>query len=67
MAGKIYKNHEAYEKRSILFKVKEGVDFNHRNTREVFRGLKSESDAEIGQKGTFFIGLTTLLGFLWLT
>jgi hypothetical protein len=28
-----YKNYETFEKRSILFKVKEGEDFNHRNTR----------------------------------
>jgi hypothetical protein len=27
------KNLEAFEKCSILFKVKEGEDFNHRNTR----------------------------------
>jgi hypothetical protein len=44
---------ETFKKRLILFKVKEGEDFNHRNTRLVFRGLKSESDAEIGQKGRF--------------
>jgi hypothetical protein len=59
---------EAFKKRLILFKVKEGEDFNHSNTRLVFRGLKSESDAacppsracslrrggrEIGQKGRF--------------
>jgi hypothetical protein len=51
---------ETFEKRSILFKVKEGEDFNRRNTREVFRGLNSKSDAEIGQKGAFFKGLTEL-------
>jgi hypothetical protein len=28
---------ETFEKRSILFKVKEGEDFNRRNTREVFQ------------------------------
>ena len=45
---------ESFEKRSILFKIKEGENFNRRNnTRLVFRGLKSEFDAEIGQKGTF--------------
>jgi uncharacterized protein with PIN domain len=44
-----------------LFKVKEGGDFNHRNTRQVFRGLKSESDAEIGQKGVFSKGLRGVL------
>ena len=48
---------ETFEKCSILFKVKEGEDFNHRNTRQVFRGLKSEPDTEIGQKGAFFKGL----------
>ena len=48
---------ETFEKCSILFKVKEGEDFNRRNTRLVFRGLKSESDTEIGQKGAFFKGL----------
>ena len=52
-------SHETLEKFSILFKVKEGDDFNHRNTRLVFRGLESESDAEIGQKGTFFKRLGT--------
>ena len=48
---------ETFEKCTILFKVKEGEDSNRRNTRQVFRGLKSESDAEIGQKGAFFKGL----------
>jgi hypothetical protein len=57
-------SHETLEKCSILFKVKEGDDFKHRNTRLVFRGLESEPDAEIGQKGTFFKGLGTS-GFWW--
>ena len=50
---KKFSKKETFKKCSILFKVKEGEDFNHRNTRLVFRGLKSESDAEIGQKGRF--------------
>jgi hypothetical protein len=45
------------KKGSILFKVKNGENFNRRNTRQVFRGLKSKSDSEIGQKGAFFKGL----------
>jgi hypothetical protein len=44
---------ETFKKCSVSFKIKEGEDFNRRNTRLVFRGLKSESDAEIGQKGRF--------------
>jgi hypothetical protein len=49
---------KTFEKCSILFKVKEGDDFNRRHTRQVFRGLKSEPDAEIGQKGACFKGLS---------
>jgi hypothetical protein len=48
---------ETFKKCSILFKVKNGENFNRRNTRQVFRGLKSESDSEVGQKGAFFKGL----------
>jgi len=47
-----------------LFKVKEGEDFNRRNTLSILRIAlklhyvpKSEPDAEIGQKGVFFRGL----------
>jgi hypothetical protein len=36
---------------------KEGENFNHRNTPPVFRGLKFEPDAKIGQKWMFFKGL----------
>jgi len=43
---------EPVSKRSSLFKVKEGENFNHRDTL-LFRGLKFESDIEIGQNGTF--------------
>ena len=43
---------ETFEKWSILFKFKEGENFNHRNTG-VFRGLKFEPNAEIEQKGAF--------------
>jgi len=28
---------ETFEKRSILFKIKEGEDFNHRNTLSILR------------------------------
>jgi hypothetical protein len=50
-----------FEKRSILFKAKEGENFNHRNTLSISRinppkfggGLKFESDAGIGQKRVF--------------
>jgi hypothetical protein len=57
-----------FEVFAYLFKVKEGEDFNHRNTRSISRIAlkvsadaslrvtkvpKSEPDAEIGQKGTF--------------
>jgi hypothetical protein len=56
---------ETFEKRSILFKFKEEEDFNRRHTLSMSRinppkfggGLKSESNAEIGQKGTFCKGL----------
>jgi hypothetical protein len=34
------------------FKIKEDDNLSHRNTLK-FRGLKFESGAEIGQKGTF--------------
>jgi hypothetical protein len=56
-----YKYLEPVSKCSILSKVKEGENFNHRNTLSILRinppkfggGLKFEPDAEIGQKGTF--------------
>jgi hypothetical protein len=35
---------ETFEKCSILFKIKEGENSNHRNTPVVFRGLEFESD-----------------------
>jgi hypothetical protein len=41
----------------FCFSGKEDENFNHRNTPPVFRGLKFEPDAEIGQKGIFFKGL----------
>jgi hypothetical protein len=55
---------ETFEKRSFLFKVKEGEDFNHRNTQSISRRApvaspcaKPEPDTEIGQKRAFFKGL----------
>jgi len=30
-------NHETFEKRSILFKIKEGDNFNHRHTMSISR------------------------------
>ncbi len=67
------KNHESqsilesFEKCSILFKVKSKIpDFEREKTKilttgihRVFRGLKFEPDAEIGQKGAFCKGLDT--------
>jgi len=57
---------ETFEKRSFLFKVKEGEDFNHWDTRSISRiapvaslRAKPEPDTEIGQKGAFFKGLKT--------
>jgi hypothetical protein len=52
-----------------LFKFKEGESFNHRNTLSISRinppkfggGLKFEPNAEIGQKGGFFKGLSKRL------
>jgi len=59
-----FEHNETFEKCSILFKVKEGESFNRRNTLSILRiKLKLhfvqnvESDAEIGQKGTFCKGL----------
>jgi hypothetical protein len=52
---------ETFEKCSILFKVKEGENLNHRNIPLVFRGLRFESDAEIGQKRAFFKGLLEII------
>jgi len=55
---------ETFEKCSILFKFKEGENFNHRNTFSILRiKLKLhceqnvEPDTEIGQKGAFCKGL----------
>ena len=48
---------EAFEKRSIFPKVKKDEDLNRRNTLSILR-LKSESDAEIGEKREFFKDLT---------
>jgi hypothetical protein len=60
----ICKQHETFEKCSILFKFKEGENFNHRNTLSILRiALKLhfvqnvEPDTEIGQKGAFCKGL----------
>jgi hypothetical protein len=61
--------YEIFEKRSILFKSKEGENFNHRNTLSILRinppkfggGLKFEPDARIGQKGAFCKGLNMSL------
>ena len=60
----IVKSSETFEKCSILFKFKEGENFNHRNTLSILRiALKLhfvqnvESDTEIGQKGAFCKGL----------
>jgi hypothetical protein len=44
---------ETFEECSILFKSKEDKDFNPPPN---FGELKSESDAEIGRKGTFCKG-----------
>jgi hypothetical protein len=47
-----------------LFKVKEGEDLNHRNTRSILRiapvaslRAKLEPDTDIGEKGAFLKGL----------
>jgi hypothetical protein len=55
---------EAFEKCSMLFKFKEGENFNHRNTLSILRiKLKLhcvqnvEPDTEIGQKRAFCKGL----------
>jgi hypothetical protein len=40
-----------------LLKFKESEDFNRRHTLSISR-IKSEFDAEIGQKGIFFIDLS---------
>ena len=49
-----------FEVCAYLFKIKEGENFNHRNTRSISRIAlklhcvpKFEPDADIGQKGTF--------------
>jgi hypothetical protein len=56
--------YETFEKCSILFKFKEGENFNHRNTLSILRiKLKLhcvqnvEPDTEIGQKRAFCKGL----------
>jgi len=46
---------ETFAKRSILFKFKEGENYNRMNTW-VFRGLKFEPDVEIVQKGALCKG-----------
>jgi hypothetical protein len=59
--------YETFEKCPILFKAKEGENFNYRNTLSILRinppkfggGLKFEPDAGIGQKGAFCKGLDT--------
>ncbi len=58
---------ETFEKCSILFKFKEGENYNHRNTMSILRiALKLhfvqnvEPDTEIGQKGAFCKGLGIL-------
>jgi hypothetical protein len=43
---------EAVSKCLILFEIKEGENFNHRNTWSISR-IKFEPDADIGQKETF--------------
>ena len=48
-------NFEVY---AYLFKFKEGDNFRTTGIHGVFRGLKFEPDAEIGQKGVFLKGLT---------
>jgi len=62
-------------KQAILFKVKKGEDFNRpawdtKRDRhpyiEVFRGLKSEPEAEIEEKGHLWMG-TNLASFLSVT
>jgi len=66
--GSFFIKEETFEKCSILFKAKEGENFNHRNTWSILRinppkfggGLKFEPDAGIGQKGTFCKGLERL-------
>jgi hypothetical protein len=60
-----YRFTETFEKRSILFKIKKGDNFNRRHTWSISRinppkfggGLKFEPDAGIGQKGAFCKGL----------
>ena len=47
---------ETFEKCSILFKSKEGENFNHRHTLSISM-IKILPDAGIGQKGAFCKGL----------
>jgi hypothetical protein len=47
---------KAFEKCSILFKIKEGK-ISTAGILSIFRGLKFFPDAEIGQKGAFCRGL----------
>jgi len=56
----VFKSIEAVSKLSILFEVKEGENYNRRNTRSISRIAlklhcvpKFEPDIEIGQKGMF--------------
>jgi len=62
---------ETFEKCSILFKFKEGENFNHRNTSSILRIALSlhfvqnvEPDTEIGQKGAFCKGLEYLIALV---
>jgi hypothetical protein len=43
-------------KLEFFVKIKEGKNFNHRNTTVVFRGLKFEPDTDIGEKDGFRSG-----------
>jgi hypothetical protein len=45
-------SNELVSKRFSSFKIKEGDNFNHRNTLSISR-IKIEPDAEIGRNGTF--------------
>ena len=64
------KQTETFEKCSILVRVKEGENLNHRNILNISRidpaigGI--EPDAEIGQKGAFCKGLRLSLTYILL-
>jgi hypothetical protein len=57
LAALIQQHLKSFEKPSILFKVTEDENLTA-GIHIVFRGLKFESDAEIGQKGTTFKAFT---------